>query len=114
MASVNQILSKALSTPSEDEAIVCLRMARRKFKADATEQHTSNDKSSAAKIGELEAMVNLRNKLLKHEIDRNANYRHEIRQLKNKLDAAETHLFLAYCVGAFVVAVIMVTISFIV
>ena len=42
MSNVNQLLSKALSTSSEEEAIACLRMARKKG-ARLEEKNSSND-----------------------------------------------------------------------
>ncbi len=45
MSNVNQLLAKAMSTTSEEEAMSCLRMARKKGKTfDTGESTTSGDK----------------------------------------------------------------------
>ncbi len=51
MSKVNQLLAKAMSTSSEDEAIACLRMARKQgsgtFKAEPDQKDTSLEKLRA-------------------------------------------------------------------
>lgn len=43
MSNVNQLLAKALSTDSEEEAISCLRMARKKNGDTSVQTDTQND-----------------------------------------------------------------------
>jgi hypothetical protein len=76
--SADQILSKALSTDSEDEAIACLKMARKKgLKLDSSSE--SNGKHT----------VESRTKQLQQLLDTYNELRQEHRVLKNKFNDHE-------------------------
>jgi ribosomal protein L29 len=76
--SADQILSKALSTESEDEAIACLKMARKKgLKLDSSSE--SNGKHT----------VESRTKQLQELLDRFNQLRQDYYALKNKFNTQE-------------------------
>lgn len=103
MSIINQLLAKALSTTSEDEAMACLRMARKKGGCleDSDTAVEYNGHSAAywyAKAGHYYNIAKLHNAQAKDyqalvkaydiEVGVNAKYRNQIRRLKEDVRKA--------------------------
>lgn len=95
----NQILSKALSTESEDEAIACLKMARKKglkLEGDINKGYSEGElKHHALTIIKLEE--NIRDRLRLNTLQREEIYRLEdrLQDVKNRLHTYEAWLIVA-------------------
>ena len=95
----NQILSKALSTESEDEAISCLKMARKKglkLEGDINKGYSEGElKHHALTIIKLEE--NIRDRLRLNTLQREEIYRLEerLQDVKDRLHTYEAWLMVA-------------------
>jgi hypothetical protein len=94
----NQILSKALSTESEDEAIACLKMARKKglkLEGDTNKGYSEGKLKDHARIIKLEE--NIRDRLRLNTLQREEIYRLEerLQDVKDRLHTYEAWLMVA-------------------